>query len=32
MQQSSKLTDIKTLNACKKCQLQILEQGKILGL
>ena len=32
--QSSKLTDAKTLNACKKCQLrlQILEQGKILHL
>ena len=32
--QSSKLTDAKTLNACKKCQLhlQILEQGKILRL
>ena len=32
--QSSKLTDAKTLNACKKCQLrlQILEQGRILHL
>ena len=32
--QSSKLTEAKTLNACKKCQLrlQILEQGKILRL
>ena len=32
--QSSKLSDAKTLNACKKCQLrlQILEQGKILRL
>ena len=32
--QSSKLTDAKTLNACKKCQLrlQILEQDKIFRL
>ena len=34
MTQSLNLTDAKTLNACKKCQLrlQILEQGKILRL
>ena len=32
--QSSKLTDAKMLNACKKCQLRLksLEQGKILEI